>query len=156
MKTIRMITFVPALLVLLLSVAAQAQIQGPDPALTPEEVVSIQLGALQNNDDPEPDAGIAQTFALAHPSNQAVTGPLERFGKMIRLPAYAPLIGHRTHTIERLTADDQRVRMRVVIELQNGKTLQYLWEVRRVLDGPNSGAWLTTVVSNPVPGGQSI
>ena len=136
--------------------SAIAGMQGPDPALTLEEVVEIQLGALQNNDDPTPDAGIAQTFALAHPSNRAVTGPLERFGRMIRMPAYAPLIGHAAHSIEQLAQAESRARLRVVIELQNGDTLQYLWEVRRVADGPDQGAWLTTFVSSPVPGGKAI
>lgn len=152
----RMMPFVVVVLLVVLGGPVLAQIQGPDPALSPEEVVSIQLGALQNNDDPAPDAGIAQTFALAHPSNKAVTGPLERFGRMIRMPAYAPLIGHAAHSIERLAEDQDRVGLRVTIELQNGDTLQYLWEVRRVLEGPDRGAWLTTFVSSPVPGGKAI
>ncbi len=156
MFKIRMIPFVLAALLAFSGSSALSQMQGPDPALTPEEVVSIQLDALRNNDDPEPDAGIAQTFALAHPSNKAVTGPLERFGRMIRMPAYAPLIGHVAHSIERLAEDRDRVGLRVTIELQNGDTLQYLWEVRRVVEGPDRGAWLTTFVSNPMPAGKAI
>ena len=50
----------------------------PDPALSPAEVIAIQLSALQANDTPGPDAGIAQTFAFAHPDNRRVTGPLPR------------------------------------------------------------------------------
>jgi hypothetical protein len=61
-----------------------AEFIGPNAVLAPEEVVLTQLRALQNNDDPEPDAGIKQTFALAHPDNQRVTGPVERFAMMIR------------------------------------------------------------------------
>lgn len=136
--------------------SAHAETRGPDPALTPEQVVDIQLQALQFNDSPTPNAGIAQTFALAHPSNKRVTGPLPRFERMIRTPAYAPLLGHAAHQIERLSGDESVVRFRVFVELANGKTLQYLWEVKRVLDGPDQGAWLTTKVSAPVPGGQSI
>lgn len=137
-------------------VTAHAETRGPDPALTPEQVVDIQLRALQFNDNPTPNAGIAQTFALAHPSNKRVTGPLPRFERMIRTPAYAPLIGHVAHEIERLAGDDSVVQFKVVVDLENGKTLQYLWEVRRVLEGPDQGAWLTTKVSAPRPGGQSI
>lgn len=135
---------------------AFAETRGPDPALTPEQVVDIQLQALKYNDSPTPNAGIAQTFALAHPSNKRITGPLPRFERMIRTPAYEPLLGHATHQIERLAGDDTVVRFKVVVELQNGKTLQYLWEVKRVLEGPDKGAWLTTKVSAPVSGGQSI
>lgn len=140
----------------LMGLPAMAETRGPDPALTPEQVVDIQLQALKFNDNPTPNAGIAQTFALAHPSNKRVTGPLPRFEKMIRTPAYAPLLGHAAHQIERLAGDETVVRFRVFVELENGKTLQYLWEVKRVLEGPDQGAWLTTNVSAPAPGGQSI
>jgi hypothetical protein len=51
----------------------------PDPNRAPAEVIAIQLSALQANDVPEPDAGIAQTFAFAHPDNKRMTGPLPRF-----------------------------------------------------------------------------
>jgi len=135
---------------------AAAEMRGPDPALTPEEVVSIQLNALRNNDDPTPNAGIAQTFALAHPSNKRVTGPLPRFEQMIRTPAYEPLLGHASHRIERLGGSADAIAFRVTIERPNGDALDYLWEVRRVLQGPDAGAWLTTRVSSPVPAGQAI
>ena len=126
--------FTPVLLisVLLLSITghgAAAEPIGPDPALAPEEVVAIQLEALKHNDDPTPNAGIAQTFALAHPDNKRVTGPLPRFEMMIRSPAYRPLLGHSTHQIERVAGNDMIVRFRIVIETPNGDAIKYLWEV---------------------------
>ena len=136
--------------------SAMAQQIGPDPALAPEDVVSIQLTALQNNDDPAPNAGIAQTFALAHPDNKRLTGPLARFEIMIRSPAYRPLLDHRAHQIERVDTADTYVRFRVTVETQAGKALQYLWEVRPVASGEHEGAWLTTNVSAPVDGGQAL
>ncbi len=148
--------FATLLLLVFSSIPATAETLGPDPALAPEQVVAIQLEALQNNDEPTPNAGIRQTFALAHPANKRVTGPLPRFERMIRTPAYAPLLGHAAHEIERLGGDESVVRFKVVVDLQSGKTLEYLWEVRRVLDGPDKGAWLTTRVSAPVEGGQAI
>ncbi len=153
--------FAPVLRLLLIVVmlgsgTAYAQMQGPDPALAPEEVVEIQLNALMNNDDPEPNAGIAQTFALAHPNNKRVTGPLPRFEQMIRTPAYEPLLGHTAHKVERMAGDDSRVQFRVEIELPSGDALQYYWEVAKVLSGPDTGAWLTTRVSNPMRVGQAI
>ena len=136
--------------------SVSAEMLGPDPALTPEEVVSIQLNALKNNDDPAPNAGIAQTFALAHPANKRVTGPLPRFERMIRTPAYEPLLDHAAHRIERLGGNADAVGFKVTIERPNGDAVEYLWEVRRVMDGPDAGAWLTTRVSNPVPAGQDL
>ena len=72
----------------------------PDPALSPAEVIAIQLSALQANDRPQPDAGIAQTFAFAHPDNRRVTGPLPRFAQMIKGPRYELLLNHRSHEIK--------------------------------------------------------
>ena len=51
----------------------------PDPALTPEQVVRIQLEALRNND--AGDRGIAVAFRFASPGNRQNTGPLPRFKK---------------------------------------------------------------------------
>jgi hypothetical protein len=51
----------------------------PNPKYLILEVVEIQLRALQQNDDPVPGAGIAQTWAFAHPYNRTVTGPLAQF-----------------------------------------------------------------------------
>ena len=133
-----------------------AEVIGPDVVLAPEDVVLTQLRALQNNDEPEPDTGIKQTFALAHPDNQRMTGPLERFAMMIRSPAYSPLLDHRAHQIDMLEATDAYVRFKVVVETPAGKAYQYLWEVRPVKGGPDEGAWLTTNVSRPTEAGQSL
>lgn len=136
--------------------SVSAEVIAPNVALAPEEVVLTQLRALQKNDDPEPDAGIKQTFALAHPDNQRVTGPVERFAMMIRSPAYSPLLNHRAHQVDLLEEADAYVRFNVFVETPSGKAYQYLWEVRPLKDGPNQGAWLTTIVSRPMEAGQSL
>lgn len=145
-----------ALLLSIAGPAAAGEPIGPDPALAPEKVVAIQLEALQHNDDPMPNTGIAQTFALAHPDNKRFTGPLPRFESMIRSPAYRPLLGHSAHQIERVAGNDTIVRFRVVIEMANGDAVEYLWDVARVADGPDKGAWLTTTVSPPANAGQAL
>lgn len=143
-------------LLLWLSGQAVAEQIGPNPAFAPEEVIAIQLAALQDNDSPARNAGIRQTFLLAHPDNKRVTGPLARFELMIRSPAYRPLLGHTAHQIERVDGNETRVRFLVVIETPNGKAFQYLWEVGRVSGGPHTGAWLTTNVSVPRKAGQVL
>ena len=54
----------------------------PDPALSPGDVVRIQLEALRRND--EQDRGIAVAFRFASPANRTNTGPLSRFIAMIK------------------------------------------------------------------------
>ena len=68
-------------------IARAADLVVPDPSIAPEEVVAIQMKALQFNDNPSPDFGIAQTWNFAHPRNRAMTGPLPRFANMLKGPA---------------------------------------------------------------------
>ena len=79
---------VAAALLAMTAPAWAANVLLPGPGLSPVEVVAIQLTALQANDAPETDAGIAQTWAFAHPDNQRMTGPLPRFAQMIKGPQY--------------------------------------------------------------------
>jgi hypothetical protein len=60
----------------------------PNPKYSAREVIEIQLRALQQNEDLVLGAGIAQTWALFHPNNRAVTGPLAQFKQMIESANY--------------------------------------------------------------------
>jgi hypothetical protein len=133
---------------------AQETLQ-PDPSFSPKKVVSIQLKALQRNDTPKPDAGIRQTWAFAHPDNRSVTGPYPRFERMIKMPSYEVLLGHRKHVIEKVTRTDGEARFAVTVTADSGKVYGYQWEVRKIPDGENAGAWATTAVSPPMDAGDS-
>ena len=85
----------------MMTMSARADLVKPDPSIAPVEVVAIQLKALQFNDNPKPDFGIAQTWAFAHPRNRAATGPLPRFASMIKGPSYAKMLNHSRHEISR-------------------------------------------------------
>jgi hypothetical protein len=128
----------------------------PDPALSPAEVVSIQLNALQANDTPETDAGIAQTWAFAHPDNKRVTGPLPRFAQMIKGPLYQVLLDHRSHDIKEVSRTDDQADFAVTVTSQTGEVVGYRWSVAKVAEGANAGAWMTIAVSPPVPVGEAI
>jgi hypothetical protein len=128
----------------------------PDPALSPAEVIAIQLSALQANDTPGPDAGIAQTFAFAHPDNRRVTGPLPRFAQMIKGPRYEVLLNHRAHEIRKVASTDDEAAFAVVVTSRDGEVVGFRWAVARVADGEHAGAWMTIAVSPPVPIGNAI
>ena len=64
----------------------------PDPALTPREVVEIQLQALGNNSPSDEGIGIA--FRFASPTNRATTGPLPRFAGMIKQDPYMVMLDY--------------------------------------------------------------
>jgi hypothetical protein len=128
----------------------------PDPALSPAEVVEIQLTALQANDAPASDAGIAQTWAFAHPKNKRVTGPLPRFAEMIKGPQYRILLNHRSHEVKEVSRTDSQAVFAVIVASQDDEVFGYSWTVEKVVDGEHVGAWMTTAVSPPMRLGQAL
>lgn len=133
---------------------AVAQI-APDPGLSPARVVEIQVTALQRNDTPSVDFGIVQTWAFAHPKNKRATGPLEHFQLMIKGPHYSPLLNHHDHKIEQLALEQGRATFAVTIFPADGPVLVYQWVLERVTNGPDAGAWMTTIVSPPAAIGRA-
>ena len=86
-------------LFILLSKNVYGEMIKPDPSISPKEVISIQLKALQKNNLPFDDAGIEQTWEFAHPNNRMYTGPLDNFIRMIKNPSYAMMIDHIEHNL---------------------------------------------------------
>ncbi len=128
----------------------------PDPALSPAVVVETQLKALQVNDTPETDAGIAQTWAFAHPDNKRVTGPLPRFAGMIKGPMNRILLNHQSHEVEEVSSTDDQAVFAVTVTGESGKAVIYQWRVAKVAEGEHAGAWMTTAVSPPIGAGQAL
>ncbi len=146
-----------AILTVLCAAPLQAlDIQRPDPALSAEDVVSIQLQALKNNDEPRKDAGIKQTYALAHPQNKMLTGPLPKFTQMLESPLYRMMLNHRAHTIEEVAQSDGRAVFGVTIVDAAGEVYKFRWTVQRIETGVHVGAWATTAVSPPQTADDSI
>ena len=127
----------------------------PDPALSPAEVVAIQLNALQAN-EAATDAGITQTWAFAHPDNKRMTGPLPRFAQMLKGPQYRMLLNHRSHEVAEVSRTDEEAVFAVTVTTPTGDVVGYRWIVAKVTSGEHAGAWMTTSVSPPFPVGQTI
>jgi hypothetical protein len=145
-----------ALAFLILSAPAwAADLLAPHPGLSPAEVVATQLEALQAN-EAETDAGIAQTWAFAHPDNKRMTGPLPRFAQMLKGPQYRMLLNHRSHEVIEVARTDEEAVFAVTITTPTGDVVDYRWTVAKVRDGEHAGAWMTIAVSPPVPAGQAI
>jgi len=136
---------------------SNAEILNPDSAISPKEVVSIQLSGLQKNDFKYKDSGIEQTWNFAHPNNKKVTGPLGKFKRMIKGASYQMMIDHLSHTITELGSSDKWAQFEVIILDKNKIYHKFNWQVEKyTLDGVLKDCWLTTVVSNPIPLGSSI
>jgi len=140
------------LFLLILSNNLYADMIKPDPSISPKEVISIQLIALQNNDLPFNDAGIEQTWEFAHPNNRAFTGPLDNFIRMLKNPSYVMMIDHLEHKI--ITVQEQEMNSYYFVELidSNGKKFGFEWTVEKVnQNGEFKDCWMTVGVSQPMP-----
>lgn len=153
-RNFSLIKIVPVLAFCMMAMSARADLVEPDPSIAPVEVVAIQLKALQFNDNPEPDFGIAQTWAFAHPRNRAVTGPLPRFASMIKGPSYSMMLNHSRHEIRPVTVGPDMAQFDVLLETYGGKILLFQWGVEKVASGEFTGSWMTVAVSMPRPAGQ--
>ena len=141
--------------VLVLSLPARAaDLVVPDPSIAPEEVVAIQMKALQFNDNPVPDFGIAQTWSFAHPRNRAATGPLQRFAGMLKGAGYGMMLNHVSHRIEAQASDSTRANFDVFMETAQGRMLHFMWAVELVEGGEFDNCWMTVAVSMPRDAGQ--
>ena len=136
---------------------SNAELLKPNSKISPSEVVKIQLLGLQKNNDGFKDSGIEQTWNFAYPNNKAVTGPLDKFKRMIKSDNYQMMIDHLSHTITLVRSGASWAQFEVII-LDKEKTYhKFNWQVEKYTeDGPLKNCWLTTMVSCPVSLGSSI
>ena len=136
---------------------SNAELLAPRSDIEPVEVVGIQLLGLQKNDQNFKDSGIEQTWNFAHPNNKKVTGPLDKFKRMIKGDAYQMMINHLSHTITELGTSENWAQFEVIILDKEKIFHKFNWQVEKYsTDDPLKDCWLTTMVSNPIPLGSSI
>ena len=116
----------------------------PEPELKPNEVVKLQLLAMQQNDDS--DFGIEVTFRFASPSNKIQTGPLKRFIRLVRNPSYRPLLNHINATFLEINIEEDFAVQDVIITTSNGERIGYRFRLS-IQKGPlYPGCWMTDSV----------
>ena len=117
----------------------------PEPKLKPNDVVRLQLLAMQQNDDS--DFGIEVTFRFASPANKKQTGPLKRFIGLVRNPSYRPLLNHINATFLELTVEEVFAVQDVIITTYNGERIGYRFRLS-IQKGPlYPGCWMTDSVT---------
>ena len=125
--------------------AAEVLSMAPSPALSPEEVVKIQVEALQHNNDA--DQGIEATFRFASPANKQATGPLARFKRMLKESAYRPMLNHKLAEYAPMEVSDSTATQRVTIVQRNGQATVYLFSLSKQEGPPCPGCWMTDSVT---------
>ena len=122
----------------------------PNISLKPLDVITIQLNSLQRNNIPFKDAGIEQVWEFAHPNNKKITGPLEKFKKIIYSKNYKMLIEHENSEVTILNENLNKLVYEVIILSDDKKRYSYIWKIEKVkTEGDFKNCWMTTSVSNP-------
>ena len=153
---IKILTLISAILIVIslgslrLYNSYSPELTKPNISLKPFEVISIQLNALQRNNIPYNDAGIEQVWKFAHPNNKRITGPIEKFKKMIYSESYKMLIDHENSEITILSENGNKSVYKVFILSSDKKKYSYIWQIEKVqTEGDLKNCWMTTSVSSP-------
>jgi hypothetical protein len=113
----------------------------PSPALSPEQVVRIQLEALQHND--ETNKGIEAAFNFASPGNKRSTGPLTRFVKMLKAPPYNAMLNHKSVEFDPIELSGDSATQRVKLIGADGQSTVYIFMLSRQTEAPYQDCWMT-------------
>ena len=133
-----------------------ADIIKPAENLTAYDVIKIQLNALKNNNKPNINFGIEQTWAFAHPENKKITGPYKRFQKMLFGDQYKVLLNHESHKIKLIVSSKNKYIYNVDIISSDKKMYFYEWHLEKSTNDKCSNCWFTTIVSPPIDKGNTI
>ena len=117
----------------------------PTPALSPKQVVLIQLNAMASNDTPTRDAGIAIVYRFASPANRAQTGPLPRFKRMIH-SGYQVMLNHTSAQLGTLQREDGHAAVNVFLVASDGKRVGFRFFLSKQAEGDHRGCWMTDAV----------
>ena len=130
---------------------AIAELLKPNPTLNSVEVISIQLNALKDNNKPYLNAGVAQTWEFAHPSNRKYTGPLENFVKMMYTSSYIKMLDHTDHNIILVSERDFMAHYFVEMTDKEENKFGFTWTLEKVSEESKfKDCWMTISVSQPL------
>ena len=119
----------------------------PHPSLSPLDVVKIVMNALQKNDEPSKNRGIAVTFNFASPANKNVTGPIERFVNMVSGPVYGQMVDHLGAVYEKIRIKGDSASIDVIIKVVSGKFVGFRFLLTKQRDNEFDGTWMTDSVT---------
>ena len=124
---------------------SKARFLRPSTALSPRQVIKIQLHALQRND--MTDSGIITVFNFSSPTSRVSLGPLNHFRMMVRDPAYSPMLNFVSYKTGQMVITDNTAYQLVVIKGANGEQVPYLFILAKQRKGMYKGCWMTVGVA---------
>ena len=118
----------------------------PHPSLSPLDVVKIIMNALQKNEEPSNNRGIRVTFKFASPANKKVTGPVERFVKMVTGPVYGKMVDHLGAVYEKIKIKGNSASIDVIIKASSSRFVGFRFLLTKQRDNEFDGTWMTDSV----------
>lgn len=119
-----------------------SRLNRPSPTLLPEQVVKLQIEALREDDR---RFGTLQCMAFASPDNLAVTGPVDKFSRVVRGSTFTPLSQSHPYMIGKPVVAENQARLFVTFFAQN-RPWAFVWVLSKQSEGRHQGCWLTDVV----------
>ncbi len=116
----------------------------PKPELEPREVVRLQLSGLANRK--ADGVGILQCYCFASPGNRAVTGPLDRFGQLVRQGPFHSMADPRALLVGRPEYHDGLARLLVTVIDDKSQIHAFTFFLRRQVERPFTDCWMTEAV----------
>jgi hypothetical protein len=117
----------------------------PSPVLTPEQVVMMQLDALQNNDLMPQNAGIRAAYNFASPANRSQTGTVDRFIQLVKNPVYKDMIGFEMAQLGPVVYDADQAQMAVRLLKKNQDAI-FVFVISKQVEAPFTNCWMTDAV----------
>jgi hypothetical protein len=120
----------------------------PDPSLQAQDVVRLQLDALQNNDLMPDNGGIRIAYRFASPKNREALGTLDDFIGIVRHALYAPLIGFEKAELGsvRMSFNGEHATQQVWLYRAGRSCGVFRWVLSRQAEGEAAGCWLVDAV----------
>jgi hypothetical protein len=135
--------------------AVARSITPPNPQLTPDQVVRLQLASLAafRNDE----LALLQCYVLASPANRGFTGPFHRFAAMVSSPQFAALVDRESELVGRPVVRGNRATVLVTVVDDQRRTSVFRFFLSKQADRPYRDCWMTDAVTSdsgaapPVP-----
>ena len=119
----------------------------PSAALSPADVVRIQVLALQHVNEPTPNAGIWTAFQFASPANRQVTGPYGHFLLVIKSPSNKPFLHARSVQFYPARQVGTQAEQEVELTDGTGRTTRWLFSLSKQSSAPFENCWMTDGVT---------
>jgi len=121
--------------------ANDIQLIQPAVTLSPREVVTIQAESLRHCLESERD--LWQCYLFASPANRGVTGPIDRFARMLLTPTYKSLVEAETMIIGREEVRSHLATVLVTVTDADNRVSSYRFFLAKQADGRVKDCWMT-------------